>query len=286
MVLERTTERLRETSVPLIQEDGSVHLSGTNFSAIDMWLRCGKQYEFRYVNGQRQKPGIALAEGTGHHHAVELDNKSKKEHGKQLKPAHMVELFQSKFDEEVAGFEKQCEEDKYILDWRGDTRDGILKRGKTLQTEYVRDYSHTIQPDIIEEPFIREVEVDGVEFKLFGQTDLTTKTHLLDYKTSKRKKSQGDIDNHLQLSLYSWAKKMKKVGLVVFVKEKPHIQYIESTRTAGQWMYALKVVASAVKSIRQGSFPLTNPGQFPPPWWCSPTFCGYWKDCRGKFEKK
>lgn len=282
-------KKLREAGRPVINDDGSVDVDGIDFSAVDMWLRCGEQYRRRYVEGKRSPPGIALVEGTSHHKSMEEDNLSKRDKGKALPARQLTEIFETTMTSELAKAEQQCAEHKMKLDWEGEDKQRLLNRAKLLHVDYAGKWSHKFEPVLVEQPFTKTVKVDGTEFVLYGQTDLGTKTHILDYKTSSKAKSQRDVDENMQLKLYSWAFDRKQVGIIALVKTAtPYVQYREASApiTPGQWVWTLKVVAAAVRSIRAGSFPFTNPGQFPAPWWCSERFCGYWNDCRGKFDPK
>ena len=282
-------KRLRLAGQPTINEEGHVDVDGIDYSAVDMWLRCGEQYRRRYVEGKRSPPGIALVEGTAHHASMEEDNKSKRDKGKQLTSKQLTDIFETKMDNGIDLAEKDHAANKSVLNWEGEDRGRLLTRAKLLHVDYAGKWSYKFEPELVEESFTKPVETDGVKFTLYGQTDLGTKTHILDYKTAAKAKSQRDVDDNLQLTLYSYVFNRPRVGIIAFVKTAtPYVQYRESTlpKTPGQWIWGIKVVAAAVKAIRNGSFPLTNPGGFPPPWWCSERFCGYWNDCRGKFDPK
>jgi hypothetical protein len=270
---------------PRLQEDGTVDIKGISFTQVSMWLRCPRQYKFRYIEGKKTPPAVALTEGTSHHTAMEADNLSKRDLGKQIPAAGLTEIFVDKFDKEVVRAKEEAEQLKADFDWEDETRDSIIRRASALHCDYADRWSATVEPVRIESTFSRRISSEGVDVTLFGQLDLTTKDgHLIDYKTSARPKSQKDADNDLQLTLNSWAVKLPAVSWIVLVKDKPHVERVDSTRAIGQWMWGVRVVAEAVRAIRAGSFPLTNPGQFPAPWWCSKRFCGYWDKCRGAYE--
>jgi hypothetical protein len=284
-MIEDKTLKLGRMLQPRMLDDGTVDLKGISFTQASMWLRCPRQYKFRYIEGKRLPPAIALTEGTSHHTAMEEDNKRKRDQGKQIQAVELTEIFVDKFDREVARAKEEAEKLKVTVDWEDESRDGIIKRAGILHEDYAGKWSKTVEPVRIESTFARRVDVEGVDFTMFGQLDLTTKSgHLLDYKTSARSKSQRDVDVDLQLTLNSWASGHSQVGWFAFVKEKPHVQYLTSKRTTGQHLWGIKVVAEVVKAIRAGQFPLTNPGAFPAPWWCSKTHCGYWGICRGAYE--
>lgn len=287
-MLESKVKRLRETSRPTLRSDGSVELDGIDFSAADMYLKCPEQYRIRYIEGKRAPPAVSLTEGTGHHKSMEEDNLSKLNKDKALTAAQLTDVFREKFDDDMADNERQCDELKIKFDWGEDSRDRILQRAKVLHHDYACRWTHKFKPvpGGVEKTFVHPVMVRGMTFNMYGQIDLMTKDLLGDYKTSARPKSQKDVDMNLQLTLYSLAERRRKVGFISFVKAvDPFVQYLESERGPSQWMWGLEVLASAVDGIRRGSFPKTNPGMIPTPWWCSDRFCGFWDRCRGKYEK-
>lgn len=279
-------KKLREVGRPVLRPDGTVELAGIDFSAADTYLRCPEQYRRRYIEGKKSPPGVALIEGTSHHHAMEHDNKSKRDKGKQLPAKHLTELFEAKLDEEHEKAEQACAEAKVKFDWEGEDRGRLLARAKVLHVDWHGRHSAAFDPEGVEETFSKDVQARGQSFIAYGQVDLTTKAKAVwDYKTSNKAKRQEDVDQNLQLSLYSWTKGYTDVGIIALVKTAtPYIQVVKSTRTPGQHIWAMNVLAAVVDGIRRGSFPLTNPGQFPKPWWCSAKFCGYWDNCRGKWE--
>lgn len=269
----------------MVNADGSVDIEGIDFSAADMWLKCGEQYRRRYIEGVKSPPGLAMIEGTSHHHSMEMDNKSKRDKGKQLTAKHLTELFEHKLDEETTKAKGECEKAKVEFDWEGEDRGRLLARAKILHVDW-HGKSPKFDPDIVEDPFTKRVKAGGVEFTMYGQTDLTTKAPAVwDFKTSGKAKNQKDVDENLQLTVYSWVHQIPDVGIIALVKTAtPYVQIVPSTRTPGQWVWGMRAIASAVQAIRRGVFPITNPGQFPAPWWCSGRFCGYYSDCRGKYD--
>lgn len=286
-MLDIPISKIREASRLTLNPDGTVHVQAISYTMIDQYLRCPEQFRRRYIEGKKSPPGVALLEGTSHHKAAEEDNKSKIEKGKQLKPAQMVDIFEATWKDELTKAQKEAEELKTRIEWEDDNEETVLKRGKKLQTEYSSVYSAKLDPTAAEKPFMKDVDVRGNKFRLMGQIDLITKDGVVwDYKTSSRKKSDSDLGLSLQLSSYSWVEQINKVGYVAFVKAAtPFVQLMTpAVVSPGRWMWALEVIASAVDGIRRGSFPKTNPAMFPAPWWCSERFCGYWRECRGKFE--
>ena len=282
MPLEITASAMREASKPTWNpEDDTVNLTAIDFSSIDQYLRCPKQYEFRHLQGRKEPPGVALAEGISHHFAVEKDNKRKMKKGRNYSAKKLVDLFVDRWERIIPDFQEQCDGLRTKMDWNGEDENKIVNRAKTFLGDYSTHHSPRITPTSVEETISKDVDIAGVKFKLFGQLDLTTAKSVLDYKVTGKAKSERDARESLQLSLYSWMKNKKSVGFINFVKKtSPEIRRIEAIRQEKDWLWALRVAASVVKAIRQGVFPLTAPE--PMNWWCSERFCGYWLRCRGK----
>jgi len=289
-MLHNKARRMRSMARPSVQEDGTVDVDAISYTQIAMWLRCGEQYRQRYVLGKKEPPAVAMAEGIAQHAAMEADNREKLDHGKTLPTSQLTAIFAGHFDKTITEFEEACDSLKTTLDWGGEDRDAILLRGKKHLDKFAAEVTAKIEPESAEEPFIREVPAGehGESFRLAGQVDFTTKSLVGDYKVSSRAKSDRDIREDLQLTLYSWVRKKHRVQFVNFVKAKdPWIQLIDHERTPNDWAWSLEVVSRVVKSIRAGHFPLVNTTQYiVPPWWCSADRCGYWADCKGKYENR
>lgn len=277
--------KVRDAYRPVLRDDGSVDVSGLDFSGIDQYLRCGQQFRFRWVEGKKSPPNVALAEGVSHHSAVEEDNKRKMSTGKNMNPDALTGAFVNHLRSTVKTYAGECENLRVPLDWGGEDENKLVKRARVFHVEYYNKFSPGIDPEGAEDQFTADVEARGQKFKLFGQIDLVQKSKITDYKVTGRAKSQRDVEESLQLSIYSWAKKKKKVSIINFVKAaSPYVQEIVAPRAPQDWMWALEVSASVVGAVRRGIFPLARPD--PQTWWCSGRFCGYWSMCRGKYEKR
>lgn len=237
-----------------------------DFSAIDTYLRCAKQFYFRYIQGIKSPPAIAMIEGTSHHKAMEVNNRNKKDKSKDLKPQVLTDVFIDTFRERVKGAKD--------IKWEGDDENRIHTRAKILHTEYINHLAPKIKPVDIEEHFEKEVSFG----KLYGTIDLTDKKRVYDYKTTGKSKSQSEIDNNLQLSLYSHAAEKPEVAIIQFVKTaNPYVGLLPAKRSKGDVRWALRVAESVSGAIKAGQFPMTSPTG----WQCSERFCGYWGICRG-----
>lgn len=254
---------------PVILDVNQMHLS---FSGTDTYLKCGKQYEFRYISGIKSPPGVALIEGSSHHKALEQNNLQKKDQGRDMSYSNLTDIFMTDFRTRVKAEEN--------VQWGGETEDNIFSRAKILHEKYINQVAPNIHPIEIEKKFEIPLEVEkGNTIIIKGVCDLEQVENLLDYKTAARSKGQAEVDNSLQLSLYSYATKKREVGIIELIKKaNPEIGMITSRRDATQVLWALEVVKSVAKAIQAKVFPLAPPTS----WACSERFCGYWGMCRGK----
>ena len=245
-----------------------------SFSSISTYLRCPKQFYFRYIEGRKEPPKIVLIEGSSHHEALEKNNLHKKEKGRDLKARQITESFMASLKSKVGVEEK--------LDWAGEDENRLYRRAVKWHEDYVRELAPRIEPELVEETFEKEVSVNGVEFILKGVVDLAYAKKCSDYKTissfgfNNRKK---EILSDLQLSFYSYATGYKEVENICFIKkDNPEIGVVEGQRSKQEIAWALRVASEVAKSVALGAFPMTDPKN----WCCSELYCGYWGICRGK----
>lgn len=248
-----------------------------SFSGVDTYLRCGKQYEFRYIDNIKSIPGIALLEGSAHHKAMEHNNLSKRDKGRDMAHGELTEIFMEDFRRRVKAEES--------VEWSDENEDRIFSRAKILHERYAKDIAPGLHPLEVERKFELPVDVpngkgESTKILLVGVCDVEEEKPIWDYKTAAKSKGQGEVDSSLQLSLYALASKKNHVGIIEFLKKaNPEINVMQSYRTAMQKKWALEVVASVARAVIAKVFPLAAPNT----WGCSERFCGFWGRCRGKY---
>ena len=245
---------------------------------IEMYLRCPMQYQFRYIQGKKDAPGLALVEGSSHHEALAVQNEERKRTGTNLKPVQMVEAFADAL---------LSREDE-IKDWEGESRDSLIHRGAGMVTSYLRsDFAIQLEPKRIEQ----EVTLPVGPVQVLGYLDVDGTLGPLgavvaDYKTVSKVKSQAELEASLQLTYYAMAerklfKTKAKAGFVNLVKKKkPETVWQITTVSPGRIRWFRRIVLHVANSISRGDFPPTNPTN----WCCSHRWCGYWSQCRGKYS--
>lgn len=247
-------------------------------SQIDMFIRCPKQYEFRYLKGKKSPPGLALTEGNVHHDTLEDNNLHKMKTGKDRPVKDVVARFNDTFSKMA----------KEIDDWEGTSENAVRARGKQMLTSYMGGFALTIQPEAVEEPFVIPIG----PLRVVGLIDLRAvkdrkKQTVVDYKTVNQVKTQKDVDNSLQLSNYAAVARSKgykkpELGLCSLVKKTGKVDwkvFAGDVEARIRWMRMVSLSVAA--QITKGNFPLVAD---PSHWSCSARFCGFWNECRGKVE--
>lgn len=256
-----------------------------SFSAVEMYLKCGEQFRRRYVLGDKVKPSIAMIDGHAYHDSAAKANLDKRDGVRVWNPNQMLDQYVINLRE---GVDKNPE-----MSWEGENEHNLIRKARVLWPDFSRNVYDKTNPDLVEHKVEQNVEVEGVKIPMIGVVDLTTKkkgekhwsNHVYDYKTSSRAKSQKDVDQSVQLDLYSHFTGLRESGLITFVKTaNPYIAVVRSRRNPGQIAWTLQVVLSVWRCIKSGAFPLANPDAGS--WWCSERFCGYWPTCRGKGHAK
>jgi len=244
-----------------------------------MYLRCGEQYRRRYIEGEKIPPGIALIKGKSIHRGAEANHRQKIDSHEDLKKKDIVEIAVGEVESIKAedGYslteEEQAIGAKKIL---GQVKDRIA----VIAELYADEVAPTIQPTLVEESW--RIELPG-SHDLFGIMDYCDdKEWIGDIKTAGRSKSQGDIDNNIQMTFYSLAYQNKfghpPAGLrmdVLVDKNVPAAQFLVSTRDKQDYQILLNKINIMLAGLKAGIFlPAAEGG-----WVCSKTYCGYWGEC-------
>lgn len=245
------------------------HLSTTQLM---MLARCPKQYEFRYILGIRQPPGVALVIGKSTHAANELDLRSKMAWGTLLDEAEVQAAAAAHVRTEWAS------EPPELAD--GDPDQGeAIDQAVALATTYHREIAPGVQPTALEREF--RLEIEGCNFDLVGFKDVEEGgDRIRDTKTAAKAPVGNEAERSPQLSLYWLESHLRgedpKVTLDYLIKgKKPRAVTLTATRTPADGQRMLAWIEAASRQIEAGAFPPTDPSN----WACSSRWCGYWERC-------
>ncbi len=250
------------------------HLSATQIS---MWLRCPRQWAFRYIEHLRIPPSGAMKQSSVLHKSAEYNYRQKIASHLDLPLDEMTDFYDQTFRDEM-------QREEVVLD-ENQTPEGLKDQGIAAIKTHHKEIAPLVEPQFVEEK--RTVALGGENFAydLTGVLDVVdTADTVIDNKLLGKTPNQADLDKDIQLSTYSllyrlWQRKAEsKLRLDIVVKNKlPKAVQLETQRSREGLRMHLNTMGHIAKAIEAEAFPMNPTG-----WWCSPKFCGYWSRCMGK----
>jgi hypothetical protein len=171
------------------------HLSA---SSIGMLFRCPRQFERRYLHGEKERPGEAIVVGSFFHETLDHNYKQKISSGVDLPLSDLVQ-----FHGDVA-VPKVLEDEGGVDNIRWDTN---LDTARSDSERITSAYAHTVMPRIqpVGTEFKFDIDVDDVPVPIIGYVDVWDADRTLDTKTGKQAVQKIKPSWRLQGSLYAWA---------------------------------------------------------------------------------
>lgn len=249
---------------------GKRHLS---FTQIGMYLRCPRQYEFRYIQGLRRPPSGALVLGSSWHKAIERNYRQKVQTEIDLPLEDVQDCFSDAFDQ---AFTEDVELDE------GEDKGQLKDTGVLITTEHHKLIAPKVQPLFVEQEFNLDLGA-GFPFTLKGFWDVIERDGTIaDNKSYSKTPSQSDLDKDIQFSAYATAyraihQKIEpglRMDCVVKTKVPKAVQ-LHTKRSNDDCRWFLGLVEKVAQAIQSGTF-FPNPSSH----LCSPKWCGYWSQCR------
>ncbi|MGD9209295.1 MAG: PD-(D/E)XK nuclease family protein [Desulfobacteraceae bacterium] len=271
-------------------------------SQIDMYLRCPRQYYFRYVRDMTKPPGIALVLGSSAHKAVETTHHYIVDHNEPAPVDVVLSSFSDAFDKNAEEIPKEELNEENL----GSVKDA----GVSLVRLYNKNFAPKVRPRVkdgvrgIEQKI--KISVGGVP--MLGYIDLidsnadvvysyneldmlqkeggcvaeTLRTSIVDFKTKTKALSQTETDNSLQLTFYAYATGINQVRHDQLLRQKiPKIKRACAVRTSSDYKWLHEIVSSVAKAVSAGIFPPCAPDS----WMCTPKWCGFYATCRAQVFK-
>lgn len=241
-------------------------------SAINMFLKCPRQYMFRYMMGMRIPPKSALTVGLAFDSAATVNFKQKIESKIDMTESDVMDACASDFD-------KRSPE----TDWDGEDPGELKDLAVRMTQAFHQKAAPNIQPTTVQEQF--RIETDA-GYALGGTFDVVEANHVVrDQKTSKAEYSEDAVQNEIQPAVYSFAYQAKTgvrpefaFDVVTKHKKEPRYQEVRGKVTDTQTEQLFEAVNIMHSQIQRGEFQYAAPGS----WWCSKTWCGYHSICKGK----
>lgn len=259
-------------------------------SQVNTYRRCPLQYYFRYIKNLIRAPSASQAEGNAIHKSVAVGHEEFVKSGKVP-----LDILLDAYND----FWKNIKKD---IDWKAEedvvSEDLIERRDHIFLSQYNDHFIPNLQPRIDDSgPCVERrfwVTVGQARVPVLGFIDLVAKNEtrfmdkkspdgsgeeeVIDHKVTTKSKTQSEVDNDLQLSVYSRVMGLSHVRFQCFVKtKKPQIKAVAARRSEHSWKWAEFVITQIAECISKGVFPPGADG-----WWCGPRWCGYYDMCRGR----
>jgi RecB family exonuclease len=171
----------------------------TSFSQLDSYRDCSLKYYFSYIDKQPRQPSIHLAKGTAGHAAIEKNHTRKAVDQVGITKDDLLSTFSDKYDAETYDIERnELETPKDIGKIKDDVIDSL--------TVYFYDTNPKIHPIKAELGFNLDIPAtEDYEYPIRivnGRIDLVDRAGIFDAKFAGKMKSQGEVDDTWQLTLY------------------------------------------------------------------------------------
>ena len=244
-----------------------------SFSSLNTYMNCNLQYYFRYVEGIKTPPAVAMIRGTAGHKGNEVNYKQKITSFVDLPESDVLDATRDKFNTES----------KFVEDWGDDKKDVVESRLLTLMKVVHKELHPLVQPIEVEQQYditIPFCTLEGIEGHRIMRmyVDVNAEDGIHDNKYTAKAKSDADAATDMQLSLYSYGTKVTKVGfdsMVMTKAGKCYCKSVRAIRTRSDWAKLEIRIPQIIRAIESGSFYPANPSS----WVCSEKFCGYWNIC-------
>ncbi|MBI2068960.1 MAG: PD-(D/E)XK nuclease family protein [Elusimicrobia bacterium] len=242
-----------------MDEPRKKYLSATQ---INMFLHYPKQFETRYIQGIKTPPTGAMIQSQIWHRTLEENYRQKISTGKDFPLSQMLELYAGYFDHIFKNEEISLKP--------GENAAKLKDQGLAITKAHHETIAPIVFPAKVEERF--EVSL-GADFPycLVGIWDLIdTEGCIVDNKAFGRLPTQEEVDDNVQLSVYSLAyrlvndrvEKGLRFDVVVKGKEPRPIQ-IHTKRTNDHCRWLLGVMERMADILESGRFETHQTANYP-----------------------
>lgn len=174
----------------------------TSFSQIETYRTCSLKYFFRYIEKRPEPKSLPLARGSAGHAAIEVNHRRQAKTGVPIPKQELLDKFSDAYDAETYLIERDALETDAVI---GKTKDDVVDS----LTVYHGKTAPGLKPLLVEHAFSLDIPAtEAYEYPIKiveGRIDLIdggSFKGVLDAKFAGRAKSQGDVDESWQLSLY------------------------------------------------------------------------------------
>jgi putative RecB family exonuclease len=168
-------------------------------SQVSKYLKCARQYEFRYVAKMKETKNGSLIMGSAFHKGMQDASIRKVIDGEILSTADVLDIYSDSFE-----YHKENDE----IDWGEDDPGKVKDDGSQMLSAYYEQLGQAITPMVDMEglPMVEKKHTFEIVpgLKVLGFMDIITADGFIrDYKTSSKSPSKNIIDEKMQLPVYA-----------------------------------------------------------------------------------
>jgi hypothetical protein len=262
-----------------------------SISQINMYFRCGAQYEFRYILGKKAPPGFFMIVGSAVDDTVN-ENLGSKMGGNGLLPIEeIVDLAADSFDGRWKKAEENAENniagDAVVL--TDDEKEIGFKKAKgqakdksiRLAQLHASEFAPIIQPTHLQRKV--KVTLPNHPYDLLGYLDIQEGNRSIrDTKTSGKTPAADIADRDDQLTMYAMMVYKNDGEIPSFLSldylidlKTPKAKSFGTKRTIEDCNVLLMRVETVSRGLEKGIFIPARETD----WCCSPRWCGYFGIC-------
>lgn len=242
-----------------------------SISRVNMYLRCGLQFYYRYIKNLTMPPSASMTQGKCVHSTFEHNYKQKITSKTDLPLEEVLDFYSDSLNKE-----------KSSTDWKEEDFDRIKDTGISAITVYHNKFAPLIQPKEVEKWFELEFDKEKFKHKIRGVIDIIDdEDSVRDHKVVKRS-CVSRYDNCIQLPVYSFTKAPKgneivscKIDMLI-TKKDPEVVTLDYKFGKNDRIRAMYYVSTVANAIEKGVFMPAKPDD----WTCNPKWCGYYHMCK------
>jgi len=247
-------------------------------SQIGMYLRCSRQYEFRYIKGIIRPPSGAMVLGSAYDKGLSARFEWQIEKGEPPSPEYAVSVFSDTFEDIKNERKLEADEDAFEfeeIDWEEEA--GSLKdTGVALLGTYQKTVAPHVTPVTVQCKDTIILSTEEGEIPVVIVPDLTTDIRTVDHKVKKKAFSSLELSQNLQATVYPMSTGLPLEFHVAKKTKTPQIDVQPTHRVYADQIWFVDQTTKIWRAIRAGIFVPNNQG-----WWCCPDWCGYYGICQG-----
>ncbi len=248
-------------------------------SMINTWLRCGVQFERRYLLGDIIPPGVAARRGSAGHKGADLNARNMIEHDGQIMP---LDSLQDAVRDEFVRLVK--EEGVFIPQAQLSEKNAILNDNLNQAVTAMEKYHSDVAPII--KPVASELMVQayiGLDLPIAGTIDLAEDRRIRDLKIRGKASNSEAAATDIQPSFY-YELYRAHFGFypdefvydeIIPLKTKTNYNPIPTTRDKASMARWRLYLEAFLRDLNAGIFRPADPGHF----LCSKLWCGYYQTC-------